>query len=395
MRSSSGNAKFIVSLPSIPFPSGRRTARLIRQHVLVEEGHAGRRHLLQFGHDALAVGTQDKVGRRRRDLFVLRAELRILGHPFHGAAQFSHGGIGGIGRHEDQAGQARDDLVQHLQRFPLVAAGGCIGAVGFAIDLQEGRYIGQVGAAFGAVVASELEERNRETLVDHVGFGEGVVAGQGIADQLDVALEHRHVGLARPPVAGDRPEFDAQQVEGQAQAQGRPVRSVAERGGAERLHLDDVGRFADPRGGVAPDVEQVGLLHAGDELEVVELSPQVGMLQELVHRVPGEEPDVELVLVGDIGELVHADQAAGASNVSHDDTAGAFQEARQMLCKDARLQVGGAARREIDDHVDLAAGKLLRIGMTHGSAEHCQEAGDAAQSFHQTHFSNLLVVDME
>jgi hypothetical protein len=92
---------------------------------------------------------------------------------------------------------------------------------------------------------------------------------------------------------------------------------------------------------------------------VVVAHAQTFLLDQLVHRVPGEKADAQPVPLRGIADLVHADSAAGAADVAHDDAANALEVFRQVARSQARIDVGRASGGVVDDHGDDPPGELL------------------------------------
>ena len=98
---------------------------------------------------------------------------------------------------------------------------------------------------------------------------------------------------------------------------------------------------------------------------------------ELGDDVEREEAD-GLAVRRRLAELVAADDAAGAADVLDDDGGLAGNVVGQVLRDNARLDVGGAAGRIVDDHVDrLALVELGKRGLWKGGGDQDGETSDA------------------
>jgi hypothetical protein len=95
---------------------------------------------------------------------------------------------------------------------------------------------------------------------------------------------------------------------------------------------------------------------------------------QLGNYVQGEEAD-RFAVGGGVAELIAADHAAGPAHVFDHDRRFAGNVRGQMLGDDASLDIGGAARRVVDDDGDRLAlvelgecGLRKRAGGKHGHA---------------------------
>ena len=203
---------------------------------------------------------------------------------------------------------------------------------------------------------------------------------------MQVAPAYRQLDFVQSLVAGDGFVLRPEQVERQALAQ-CPVALRRQCAGLDDRGLHHVRGPGDSGRGVAADVDQRQRAEPDDELEVVVAHVKDGVLDQLVDRVPGEIAHVQPVPLGGLAELVHADDAAGAADVAHDDAANALEVLRQVARDDPRLDVGRASGGVVHDHGDDPPGELLGVSRV---AQDEQERGEqSTNEFHRCHVGVL------